>query len=98
MVKPHSSNAGPLCVTGHTSANTPPTLLSGAPPKTPPKNRVISKVWISLAVAEANEKRASANIGMRMEYFRPYASEIGAHRRGPKAFLYLNQSRIFEQC
>ena len=68
---PHISIAAPRWVGGQISAITPPTLLSGAPPKTPEKNRVISKVCMSFAVAVAKENIMSPNMGSRIEIFRP---------------------------
>jgi len=53
------------------SAKTPPTLLSGAHPNTPAKNRVMSSVCKSLATAEAKENTIKPKMGIKTEGLRP---------------------------
>lgn len=93
--RPQRRSAAPRCCTGHISASTPPVMHSGAPPNTPEKNRVMSRVWISFAVAVAHEKTAKPNVGIRRAGLRPKASDIGAQRRGPNAFLTFLSTRSF---
>lgn len=62
-------------------------LQRGADPPIPAKNLVMRTVCVSFAVAVPKEEIAHMKNGIKTEIFRPYASETGAKRRGPKAFL-----------
>lgn len=62
---------------------TPPMQVIGAAPKKPVKNRVISTVWISLAVAVPIDMMNDIAYGSSTAHFRPYTSDNGAHNRGP---------------
>ena len=67
------------------SPNAADTLLTGADPKTPPKNLVIKMAAGVLLVAVPIEKRPRQNIAGSILHFRPQTSLIGAHSEGPKA-------------
>ena len=57
------------------SARTPPVLETGAEPKKPVKNRVMSKVCISFAAPDASEKIPARKTGPSTVHLRPNASE-----------------------
>ncbi len=69
------------------------TLLTGADPNKPPKNRVTKTAAAFLLVAVPMEKRPRQNIAGNMLTFLPHNSDTGAQQRGPRANPRLEFSR-----
>jgi hypothetical protein len=67
------------------SENTAATTARGADPKSPAKNRQIMTVWRSFPTATAKLKQAMAKGAMIKGNRRPFSSERGAQKMGPKA-------------
>lgn len=60
-------------------------MLTGADPKTPPKNRVMRMDAALVLVAVPIEKRPRQNMAGSILHFLPQISDTGAHNNGPKA-------------
>jgi hypothetical protein len=61
------------------------TLLTGAEPKSPAKNRVMKTDWAFLLVAVPMEKSPRQKTAGNMESLLPQSSDTGAQHKGPKA-------------
>lgn len=75
----------PLCFASNISPKAAETLLTGADPKIPPKNRVMNNDAGDWLVAVPILNNARTYIAGKMLHLRPKSSLIGAHNNGPMA-------------
>ena len=83
--KPNAVMDLPLAVFKNISDKDDGVATAPAAPIKPQKNRHIMSVWISFAVAVANEKHKKPKEEAKNTGFRPYTSERGPHTTGPPA-------------